>query len=181
MQWLLVLIAVRMDLSHGAESRSVADAHHCAVELETLRFVTGPNGEVLPLYWDLDLAAHLTEAYRRTHQRNPAGGADTVVIPLYSAESMVFRRGAHLFVTTGMLAQVHDDAGLANDFRGLSPPARRQLRRPSACERVLSAGQVASESVWSSLHESLKRYEEWTRPRLRTRLGNRNADATLRP
>lgn len=177
MHWLLALMALGVHLSLGVASRSVTDAHHCAVELETLRFVTSPKGEMLPLYWDLDLAAHLTQAYRRTHQQDPAGGAETVVIPLYSAESMMFRRGAHLFVTTGMLARINDDAELANPFRELPLLARgrrrREVRKPSSCERMLAAGLVVSEFVWSSLHESLLRYEEWTRPRLRVRAESR--------
>ena len=177
MHWLPALMALGMDLSNGATPRSAFEARHCAVELETLRFVTGPKGEILPLYWDLDLAAHLTQAYRRARQRDPAGGAETVVIPLYSAGAMMFRRGAHLFVTTGMLAKINDDAGLVNWFRELPSLARRRPQRePSACVWVLADRQLVSESVWGSLHESLRRYEELTRPRLRVRPVNRGAD-----
>lgn len=173
---LLVLVALGTDLSHGAVSQTAVEARQCASELETLRFVSTPKGVILPLYWDMVLAAHLTQVYRRTHQRDPAV-AKMVVIPLYAGESMMFRRGVHLFVTTGMLAGTNDDAGLASQFREL-PPTGNNLRRHrtrvrSSCEQTLAEVPIVYESVWKSLHDSLVTYEEWTRPRLRTRPGGR--------
>ena len=173
MHWLPALLAFGMGLSLGGASQSRADARGCAFELEALRFVSTPSGDRLPLYWDLRLAAHLTQTFRRTHPQGPVV-AVSVVMPLYAAQPMMFRRGAHLLVTTGMLAQISDDAELANQFRvlPLKQARKREARKPSACERILADGPAASKPVWSSLHESLLRYEEWSRPRLKVRHGN---------
>lgn len=177
MYWLPLLLALGMELTPSVETWHGIKARHCAIQLDALRFVSTPKGDRIPLYWDLKLAAYLTQAYRRARARDPEV-AETVVIPLYAAEGLMFRQGAHLFVTTGMLERINDDAELTNQFRDLQLLARRRLRRQhvqeaSACEEVLATGHLVFESVWNSLRESLVRYEEWTRPRLRVRLSNR--------
>jgi hypothetical protein len=72
MHWLLASMALVVELLLGAESPSLSDSRYCVVELEALRFVSSPRGDRLPLYWDLKLAAHLTQAFRRTPTQDTA-------------------------------------------------------------------------------------------------------------
>jgi hypothetical protein len=186
MYQLLALIALHLHASSGAPSPGIIPSRLCAAELESLRFVAAPGGGALPLYWDHQLAAYLTQVYRRAHHRAPAA-SQTVVIPLYSAAPAIFRRGVHLFVTTGLLAQApHDETALANRF--VEPaPARDKWRKgatptASSCEQTLAAGPPAHPFAWASFRDSLAAYEEWTRPRLKTRPAGRGlTDSPARP
>ena len=169
MRSLPVLLLLGVGLLNGAGLHSVYEERQCSSEFESLRFVATPQGPRIPLYWDQNLINYLTQAYGDTQQMG-SSVAGPVVLPLYSANPMIFRSGSYVFVTTGLLSKIRSEAELLHFFERplTSAPGKRNGVSLRNCG-VLTPESTAFAPVWSHLKESLTRYEAGTHLRLKRR------------
>ena len=173
MRCLPVLLTLGMGLMYGQEGRSLFEQRHCSAELEALRFVTTPQGSRVPMYGDVQLMSHLTRAYRGIQPEGTAT-AGAVVVPLYSADRLLFRHGPYIFVTTGLLTRMKGETELVRELTKLVPPADgqapgRAMQALSTCGPILDVKPAGFEAVWSNFRDSLSRYEASTHLRLKRR------------
>ena len=172
MRSFLVFLALGTGLMYGAGPAplSVVEERLCSSELEALRFVSTPQGSKVPLYGDMNLISYLTQTYRGT-QPHSSTIDGTIAFPLYSKDALLFRRGPYLFVTTGLLTRIRDEAGLVHQFQQLVPFAAENGAGQALphCRALLAVEPIAFESVWSRLRASLLQYDTWAHLRLKRR------------
>lgn len=171
MNWIPVIVLIAFATpSEETESESIA-WRICNTELEAFRFVATPEGGIYPLFWDLDLAAYLTQSMRAL----PPGtlNAHSVVLPVYAERSFIFRTSVWVFVSTGLLANVSTQNQLAEQLmRAAMVYGRRKTNvrlHFSACGELLTQRRVQPDQALESLRTSIRTYEEYAARRLKLR------------
>ena len=143
----------------------------CASEIERSPGVAGPQAFV-SFYDNPDLIAHLNKVAAQAGAR-PEGTNAIVVLPVYSRERLVFRAGGRILISTGLILGLRQEQELVEVLAAqLSVALRRRAHAraepPSACG-LLRSDYTTFEPLRAALEREIRQYEEWTRPRLKTR------------
>ncbi len=148
-----------------------AGGSRCALEIENLHAVSH-GAASFPLYSDVELATYLNAVLTRAGL--PAGVAGrATVLPVYSPDPLSFRRENRIFISTALLLDLTTEEELLRVLQMRLPQRKKSHRAPPsppsfACS-LSGPDQRSFDEVRATLATQLTRYEEWSRPRLKTR------------